>query len=68
MKWSNEPLRAADVPFALAQAIHYASLPPQGPAFVSIPMDDWGQELAPIDYATQIARSGRRARAGPTRR
>jgi benzoylformate decarboxylase len=56
VKWSNEPVRAADVPFALAQAIHHASLPPQGPAFVSIPMDDWGQELAPIDYATQIAR------------
>jgi benzoylformate decarboxylase len=56
VKWSNEPVRAADVPFALAQAIHYASLPPQGPAFVSIPMDDWGQELAPIDYATQLAR------------
>jgi benzoylformate decarboxylase len=56
VKWSNEPVRAADVPFALAQAIHYASLPPQGPAFVSIPMDDWGQELASIDYATQIAR------------
>jgi len=56
VKWSNEPVRASDVPFALAQAIHYASLPPQGPAFVSIPMDDWGQELAPIDYATQIAR------------
>jgi benzoylformate decarboxylase len=56
VKWSNEPVRAADVPFALAQAIHYASLPPQGPAFVSIPMDDWGRELAPIDYATQIAR------------
>src|SRR5271166_2038595 len=57
VKWSNEAVRAADVPFALAQAIHYASLPPQGPAFVSIPMDDWGQERAPIDYATQIGAS-----------
>jgi benzoylformate decarboxylase len=61
VKWSNEPVRAADVPFALAQAIHYASLPPQGPAFVSIPMDDW-----PIDYATQIARTvDGRAQADP---
>jgi benzoylformate decarboxylase len=66
VKWSNEPTRAADVPFALAQAIHYASLPPQGPAFVSIPMDDWGQEVAPIDYATQIARRvDGRAQADP---
>jgi benzoylformate decarboxylase len=66
VKWSNEPVRAADVPFALAQAIHHASLPPQGPAFVSIPMDDWGRELAPIDYATQIARKvDGRAQANP---
>ena len=40
VKWSYEPPRAADVPFALAQAIHHATLPPKGPAFVSIPMDD----------------------------
>jgi benzoylformate decarboxylase len=57
VKYSYEPPRAADVPFALAQAIHHASLPPRGPAFVSIPMDDWSEEIAPVDYATQIARS-----------
>jgi benzoylformate decarboxylase len=57
VKWSNEPSRAADVPYALAQAIHHASLPPRGPAFVSIPMDDWGVELEPIDYKLQIART-----------
>ena len=56
VKSSFEPPRAADVPHALAQAIHHATLPPAGPAFVSIPMDDWAVELAPIDYATQIAR------------
>jgi benzoylformate decarboxylase len=56
VKWSFEPPRAVDVPFALAQAIHSASLPPAGPAFVSIPMDDWSAELAAGDYATQIAR------------
>jgi benzoylformate decarboxylase len=64
VKWSYEPPRAADVPFALAQAIHHASLPPRGPAFVSIPMDDWAQEVAPIDFATQIART-LNARAQP---
>jgi benzoylformate decarboxylase len=57
VKWSFEPPRAVDVPFALAQAIHSASLPPAGPAFVSIPMDDWAAELEPADYATQTARS-----------
>jgi len=44
VKWSHEPPRAQDVPHAIARAIHHASLPPRGPAFVSIPMDDWGVE------------------------
>jgi len=44
VKWSHEPPRAQDVPAAIARAIHHASLPPRGPAFVSIPMDDWGVE------------------------
>jgi benzoylformate decarboxylase len=66
VKWSHEPPRAADVPFALAQAIHHASLPPAGPAFVSIPMDDWQSEIEPIDYVSQIARSvGARAQPQP---
>ncbi len=63
VKWSHEPPRAADVPFALAQAIHHATLPPAGPAFVSIPMDDWLAEIEPVDFSSQIARSvGGRAR------
>jgi len=41
VKWSHEPPRAEDVPGAIARAIHHATLPPRGPAFVSIPMDDW---------------------------
>ncbi len=66
VKWSHEPTRAADVPFAIAQAIHHASLPPAGPAFVSIPMDDWLQDIEPVDFSTQIARSvtGRAEPAG----
>ncbi len=44
VKWSHEPPRAQDVPGAIARAIHHASLPPRGPAFVSIPMDDWSAE------------------------
>jgi benzoylformate decarboxylase len=44
VKWSHEPPRAQDVPGAIARAIHHASLPPRGPAFVSIPMDDWNVE------------------------
>src|SRR5882762_8024906 len=44
VKWSHEPTRAQDVPQAIARAIHHASIAPRGPAFVSIPMDDWGAE------------------------
>jgi benzoylformate decarboxylase len=44
VKWSHEPLRAADVPAVIARAIYHATLPPKGPAFVSIPMDDWSAE------------------------
>jgi benzoylformate decarboxylase len=44
VKWSHEPPRAQDVPGAIARAIHHALLPPRGPAFVSIPMDDWHLE------------------------
>ncbi len=57
VKWSHEPARAEDVPYAIGRAIHEASLPPKGPAFVSIPMDDWGQEADPDLAASAIARS-----------
>src|SRR3954447_23405290 len=53
VKWSYEPPRAEDVPHALARAIHAASLPPKGPAFVSIPMDDWQAEVD--DHAVEHA-------------
>ncbi len=45
VKWSYEPPRAEDVPLALAHGAHLASLPPQGPVFVSLPMDDWDAEV-----------------------
>src|SRR5437660_2174809 len=44
VKWSYEPPRAQDVPHALARATHLAALPPRGPVFVSIPLDDWEAE------------------------
>jgi benzoylformate decarboxylase len=56
VKWSHEPPRAQDVPGALARAIHHASLPPRGPAFVSIPMDDWGAEADEDRSAAATAR------------
>jgi benzoylformate decarboxylase len=39
VKWSHQPVRAADVPMALERAFRIAITPPTGPVFVSIPMD-----------------------------
>ena len=57
VKWSYEPPLAQDVPHALARAIHMAALPPKGPSFVSIPMDDWGAEVDPGAVRHQRTRS-----------
>jgi benzoylformate decarboxylase len=43
VKWSVEPARAQEVPAAIARAYYTAMQPPCGPAFVSIPADDWDQ-------------------------
>ncbi len=56
VKWAHEPARAQDVPAALARAIHHAGMPPRGPAFVSIPMDDWGVEADADTAAHTLAR------------
>jgi benzoylformate decarboxylase len=57
VKWSFEPPRAQDVPAALARAIDLAALPPAGPAFVSIPMDDWSAEVDETETRRLAARS-----------
>ncbi len=56
VKWSFEPARAADVPHALARGIHTAATSPKGPAFVSIPMDDWSQEADESSTANVLER------------
>ncbi len=48
VKWSIEPARAADVPEAIARAYHVAMQPPRGPAFVSVPVDDWDRPCDPV--------------------
>ncbi len=66
VKWSYEPPRAEDVPHALARAAHLAALPPKGPVFVSIPMDDWGAEVDDAAIRLQTTRTvGGRAVADP---
>jgi len=56
VKWSHEPPRPEDVPLALAHGLHLAALPPQGPVFVSIPMDDWDAEMPEAEAREVIAR------------
>jgi benzoylformate decarboxylase len=48
VKWAYEPLRAEDVPAAIARGYYLATQPPKGPVFISIPMDDWTHECAPL--------------------
>jgi benzoylformate decarboxylase len=55
VKWSSEPARAADVPAAIARAYYVAMQPPRGPAFVSIPVDDWDRPCSP-PAARQVSR------------
>lgn len=53
--WVDQPVRAADVPGALARAWHEARAG-RGPALVIVPMDDW---LAPADVEREAAAPGR---------
>src|SRR5688572_22103056 len=48
VKWSCEPARAEDVPAAIARAYYVAMQAPQGPTFVSIPVDDWNRKCSPV--------------------
>jgi benzoylformate decarboxylase len=49
VKWSCEPARAEDVPAAIARAYYTAMQPPRGPAFVSVPVDDWDRLCDPVE-------------------
>lgn len=61
VKWSYEPASPQDVPRALNQAIHLATLPPQGPVYLSVPYDDWDEPAA-----AQSELLGRRTVTGAT--
>lgn len=54
VKWSHELARTEDVPAAIARAYHTATQEPQGPVFISIPMDDWEAEAPPFE-ACQVS-------------
>ncbi len=44
VKWSYQPGRPQDVPGSLLRAYATALQPPQGPVYVSLPVDDWDQK------------------------
>ena len=44
VKWSYETSRAKETPAAFMRAYAVASQPPQGPAYLSLPLDDWEAE------------------------
>ncbi len=48
VKWAIEPARAADVPRAILRAYTVAMQRPYGPAFVSVPEDDWDAPCEPV--------------------
>jgi benzoylformate decarboxylase len=76
VKWSHQPDRAEDVPAAIERAYHMSMQAPQGPVFVSVPMNDWeaaaepheareiDYQMAPdpegLDKATRLLESSRR--------
>jgi benzoylformate decarboxylase len=57
--WVDQPVRAQEVPAALARACHEARTG-RGPALVIVPMDDW---LAPAEEDREPAAAGRVLRA-----
>jgi len=65
VKASFEPARAQDVPRTLSEAFHLSTLPPAGPVFVSLPLDDWAQQVEPDEVAQLGNRRVRYAGAAP---
>jgi benzoylformate decarboxylase len=57
--WFCEPVRAQDVPSALARAVHEATTA-RGPALVVVPSGDWAEEM---DDAAELAAPARVHRA-----
>lgn len=61
VKWSYEPACAQDVPRALSQAIQISNLAPKAPVYLSIPYDDWNQDVgedAELLVSRQVSQSG----------
>lgn len=62
--WVNEPVRAQDVPGAVARACHEA-VTARGPALVIVPMDDWAADANGSDERAAPRRVVRSRAADP---
>lgn len=56
VKWAYQPARAEDLPAALMRAYAAALLPPAGPVFLSIPMDDGDQPCPRLPQLRRVSR------------
>ncbi|MFI6644032.1 benzoylformate decarboxylase [Streptomyces sp. NPDC050504] len=66
VKWSGEPSRPQEVPLLLSRALRIADLPPRGPAFVSLPVDDWEHRADPeLEAALAVRTVSGRTRPDP---
>jgi benzoylformate decarboxylase len=52
--WTNEPVRAQEVPAAIARAAHEATTG-RGPALVVVPSDDWSAPMDGVELAAPVA-------------
>jgi benzoylformate decarboxylase len=55
VKWAYQTDRGPDAPAALLRAQLIAVQPPQGPVFLSIPMDDWELEADPLPARRSVS-------------
>lgn len=55
IKWSYEPSRPEDVPGAFMRAYAVAMQAPQGPVFLSLPLDDWNKEMVETELRRTVA-------------
>lgn len=55
IKWSYEPGRAEDIPATFMRAYATAMQQPQGPVFLSLPLDDWDKKIAEDDVARTVS-------------
>lgn len=62
VKWSGEPLRPEDTALLASQGALLAESAPQGPVFLSVPLDDWA---CPADEADAARLASRRALPAP---